>query len=78
MTLKQNVCVYMRKHYPWNTLAAKKKYTLLAKLSFNSAQLAGDDLYGAKAERLYLHAESLTLKHPSSKEEMHFTCKAEF
>ncbi|MFK7784482.1 MAG: RluA family pseudouridine synthase [Crocinitomicaceae bacterium] len=30
----------------------------------------GDDLYGTKADRLYLHAASITFKHPESKEPM--------
>ncbi len=46
-------------------------------LGLNTA-IVGDDLYGKKAERLYLHADSLTLIHPSSKKEMTFHKKAEF
>ncbi len=32
--------------------------------------IVGDDLYGTKANRLHLHAESLTFIHPISKEEL--------
>jgi len=37
--------------------------------------IVGDDLYGKKANRLHLHAESLTFEHPVSKELI--TLKAE-
>ena len=30
--------------------------------------IVGDDLYGTKADRLYLHAESITFEHPVTKE----------
>lgn len=40
--------------------------------------IVGDDLYGKKAERLYLHAERLTFVHPLSKEEMTFTSTPPF
>ncbi|WED22894.1 pseudouridine synthase [Vibrio sp. JC009] len=40
--------------------------------------IVGDDLYGQKANRLHLHAESLTLEHPITKEIMHFQADAEF
>jgi len=29
--------------------------------------IVGDDLYGTKAERLYLHAESIAFQHPVTK-----------
>lgn len=32
--------------------------------------IVGDDLYGTKANRLHLHAASITFKHPASKEQM--------
>ena len=32
--------------------------------------ILGDDLYGSPSDRLYLHAQSITFKHPSSKKEM--------
>lgn len=32
--------------------------------------IVGDDLYGTKADRLHLHAASITFKHPDSKELM--------
>ncbi|HBK83428.1 MAG TPA: RNA pseudouridine synthase [Flavobacterium sp.] len=38
----------------------------------------GDDLYGKKADRLYLHAEELTFTHPISKNEMKFSVAANF
>lgn len=40
--------------------------------------ILGDDLYGTKADRLYLHAAYLKFKHPVTKEEMEFYVKAEF
>ena len=40
--------------------------------------IVGDDLYGSKANRLHLHAESLTFIHPISKEELTITTAAEF
>lgn len=40
--------------------------------------IVGDDLYGKKANRLYLHAEQLTFVHPILKKEMTFTVEAEF
>ncbi len=40
--------------------------------------IVGDDLYGNKANRLHLHAESLSLKHPATGELMHFQVKANF
>lgn len=35
--------------------------------------IVGDDLYGKKADRLHLHAESITFVHPVSREEITFT-----
>jgi len=46
-------------------------------LGLNTA-IVGDDLYGTKANRLHLHAEKLTLKHPLTKEMMTFTALAKF
>ena len=40
--------------------------------------IIGDDLYGAKANRLHLHAQMLELSHPITKELMHFEAEAEF
>ncbi|HHA18370.1 MAG TPA: RluA family pseudouridine synthase [Methylophaga sp.] len=40
--------------------------------------IVGDDLYGNKAERLHLHAETLELTHPITRELMHFQIDAEF
>ena len=40
--------------------------------------IVGDDLYGLRAERLCLHAESLTFKHPKSGEMMTFQLDPEF
>lgn len=45
--------------------------------------ILGDDIYApeavlAKAERLLLHAERLTLRHPITREEMEFVAKAPF
>lgn len=40
--------------------------------------ILGDDLYGNKANRLHLHAESITLLHPITKQEMMFQSPADF
>lgn len=40
--------------------------------------ILGDDLYGKPAERLMLHAQSLTLKHPITRKEMTFISEAPF
>lgn len=42
------------------------------------APIVGDDLYGTKANRLHLHAESITFQHPISKEIMTISKEAEF
>ena len=40
--------------------------------------IAGDDLYGIKKDRLYLHAESITFQHPTSNKEMKFSVKPNY
>ena len=40
--------------------------------------IKGDELYGTKADRLYLHAEQIWFRHPITGEEMHFTSPAPF
>lgn len=40
--------------------------------------IIGDELYGKKADRLYLHAESLEFIHPVSGQTIHLEKKAEF
>jgi len=40
--------------------------------------IKGDDLYGKKADRLYLHAAKIGFYHPHSNEWMELTCPAEF
>ena len=40
--------------------------------------IKGDDLYGTRADRLYLHAERLEFIHPVSKEKMMMECPSEF
>ncbi|MGY5353327.1 pseudouridine synthase [Wenyingzhuangia sp. IMCC45467] len=40
--------------------------------------IIGDDLYGTKNNRLYLHAEHISLTHPISKETIEFKVKADF
>jgi len=49
-----------------------------AHLNGLNTPIAGDDLYGHKADRLYLHAETLEFRHPVSRELMHFQSDAEF
>ncbi len=40
--------------------------------------IKGDDLYGKIADRLYLHATTLGIKHPITKEEMIFEAQPDF
>jgi tRNA pseudouridine32 synthase/23S rRNA pseudouridine746 synthase len=40
--------------------------------------IKGDDLYGKKDDRLYLHAAEIILQHPKNKTMMHFICNPEF
>lgn len=40
--------------------------------------IVGDDLYGIKQDRLYLHAEFIEFKHPTSKEQISFTVTPDF
>ena len=40
--------------------------------------IVGDDLYGAKADRLHLHAEYIQFEHPVTKEVMEILVEAEF
>lgn len=40
--------------------------------------IIGDDLYGSRNKRLYLHADTLSFTHPTTKEKMTFHKKAEF
>ena len=43
------------------------------------APILGDPLYGnVKADRLYLHAEAITFKHPLTRKEIHIERKADF
>ncbi len=40
--------------------------------------IIGDDLYGKKADRLYLHADTLEFVHPTTKQQLKFYKKADF
>ena len=40
--------------------------------------IVGDELYGNKSDRMYLHAESITLSHPVSGKKITFEAKAGF
>ena len=40
--------------------------------------IVGDDIYGDKAERLYLHAEYIAFEHPVSGEKLFFQVAPEF
>lgn len=42
------------------------------------APIVGDTLYGHGGNRLFLHAESLTFRHPFTGEELHFEFPADF
>jgi tRNA pseudouridine32 synthase/23S rRNA pseudouridine746 synthase len=43
-----------------------------------STPILGDDLYGKKASRLHLHAETLEFEHPKTKEWLSFQVAADF
>ncbi|MCB9361109.1 MAG: RluA family pseudouridine synthase [Flavobacteriales bacterium] len=43
-----------------------------------NSPILGDDLYGVKQDRLYLHAESITFQHPTLHKEMQFRIKPSF
>jgi tRNA pseudouridine32 synthase/23S rRNA pseudouridine746 synthase len=43
-----------------------------------NAPIVGDELYGHKADRLYLHAAELSFRHPITKEILSFTSEADF
>jgi len=43
-----------------------------------NAPIVGDDLYGTKANRLHLHAESITFNHPITKETITLRVAADF
>ncbi|WP_428356921.1 pseudouridine synthase [Methyloprofundus sp.] len=49
-----------------------------AHISGLNTPIVGDDLYGNKASRLHLHAESLEFTHPVTKKVMHLQLEAEF
>ncbi len=40
--------------------------------------ILGDELYGTKADRLYLHAEQIAFRHPTTGQPLVFTAKAPF
>jgi len=46
-------------------------------LGLNSP-ICGDDLYGSKSNRLYLHAEFISFVHPITRKNTEFTVKADF
>ena len=43
-----------------------------------NAPILGDDLYGKKSDRLYLHAESITFEHPETKKIMTIEALSDF
>ncbi|CAM1365102.1 conserved hypothetical protein [Tenacibaculum sediminilitoris] len=43
-----------------------------------NTSIVGDDLYGKKADRLYLHAENITFEHPTSKKQVSFIAPSPF
>jgi tRNA pseudouridine32 synthase/23S rRNA pseudouridine746 synthase len=40
--------------------------------------IVGDDLYGKRADRLHLHAETISFLHPTTQKEMSFTIPSDF
>lgn len=43
-----------------------------------NAPIVGDDLYGKKSDRLYLHAESISFEHPETKKIMTIEALSDF
>jgi tRNA pseudouridine32 synthase/23S rRNA pseudouridine746 synthase len=43
-----------------------------------NSPIKGDTLYGIKNERLYLHAQEISFKHPKTNEVLFFECKSDF
>nr|WP_087016457.1 RluA family pseudouridine synthase [Thaumasiovibrio subtropicus] len=43
-----------------------------------NSPIVGDDLYGTRANRLHLHAESITFEHPITRETVHFQVDPDF
>ena len=43
-----------------------------------NTSIIGDDLYGKKSDRLYLHSDTIQFTHPTTKEKMKFYKKANF
>lgn len=43
-----------------------------------NAPIVGDVLYGQAADRMYLHAESLTFRHPITNRMIHIVCPSDF
>ena len=40
--------------------------------------IVGDDLYGTKSDRLYLHAQFIEFQHPTTKKQLKFNLEADF
>ena len=78
----------------WERLEIKKNQTRIAfypqtgrthQLRVHSAHqlglgipIVGDDLYGARADRLFLHAAAISFIHPSTKQKMNIEVDAPF
>ncbi len=81
-------------HTKWEMIATQNKQTLVYfypitgrthQLRVHASHelglktpIVGDDLYGSKSDRLYLHAEQITFVHPTSKKEMSIQKKVDF
>lgn len=78
----------------WQLLDCNEKHSLVAfypktgrthQIRFHAAHakglkspIVGDELYGRSNQRLYLHAEQLTIKHPETNQIMTFDCPSPF
>jgi 23S rRNA-/tRNA-specific pseudouridylate synthase len=56
----------------------KKVFFKIDRQIIDGCTIIGDDLYGKKATRLFLHADTLEFKHPTTKQQLIFHKKAEF
>jgi tRNA pseudouridine32 synthase/23S rRNA pseudouridine746 synthase len=71
---KDNTKIYF---YPISGRTHQLRVHAAHTLGLNSP-IIGDDLYGNKSKRLYLHADSLEFKHPLTNKKMKFNRAADF
>lgn len=69
--------------YKWHiNLHTGKYHQIRAQLAWLQCPIIGDEMYGSavayQANCIALHAESLTITHPVTLEQLKFTCEAKF